>query len=373
MSRRMSETASIKSFDSIPTMADVEATLGCVDMNQRYELYSGRLISFAEVGHPCGHPVFCFLGLGCMRYYSIILEDLAFKHSLRIYCIDRPGVGMSQPADPESWTPLRMAEIVEEMANGFNIQKFSLMGHSCGAIYAMACALRLKSRVVGTVWLMSPWVHLTLAKRMKWIKHVPTTLLKSQSTASLLYKSLSVAAKEPPCKSDPNILNYDREKLVKAMLEDNMAESLEGANNDLMVCLELYHSFGFSYKDVTLPVHVFWGTKDAVISKEAVDWMEQRLPQCTLSVIEGGTHGLLWRADVVSQIFKGISSSWKLAEFERALTQRWSIKQLGLNKHQSYRSSTYSTNLQQAIQTSNIYDTQTLYQSQQIFEDPDRF
>ncbi|KAG0249523.1 hypothetical protein BG011_009215 [Mortierella polycephala] len=387
MSRRMSETASVKSFDSIPTMADVEATLGCVDMNQRYELFSGRLVSFAEVGHPCGHPVFCFLGLGCMRYYSIILEDLAFKHSLRIYCIDRPGVGMSQPAEPESWTPLRMAEIVEEMANGFNIQKFSVMGHSCGAIYAMACALRLKTRIVGTVWLMSPWVHLTLAKRMKWIKHVPTTLLKSQSTAGLLYKSLSVAAKEPPSRSDPNILNYDREKLIKAMLQDNMAESLEGANNDLMVCLELYHSFGFSYKDVTLPVHVFWGTKDAVISREAVDWMEQRLPQCTLSVIEGGTHGLLWRADVVSQIFKGIASSWKLAEFERSLSQRWSIKQLGLNKHQSknYRDSTYSTGLQQAIQTSNIYDTQqtlyqsqhdtqqTLYQSQQIFEDPDRF
>ncbi|KAF9957148.1 hypothetical protein BGZ72_002133 [Mortierella alpina] len=374
MSRRMSETASVRSFDSIPTMADVEATLGCVDMNQRYELFSGRLVSFAEVGHPCGHPVFCFLGLGCMRYYSIILEDLAFKHSLRIYCIDRPGVGMSQPAEPESWTPLRMAEIVEEMANGFNIQKFSVMGHSCGAIYAMACALRLKPRIVGTVWLMSPWVHLTLAKRMKWIRHVPTTLLKTQSTAGLLYKSLSVAAKEPPCKSDPNILNYDREKLIKAMLQDNMAECLEGANNDLMVCLELYHSFGFSYKDVTLPVHVFWGTKDAVISREAVDWMEQRLPQCTLSVIEGGTHGLLWRADVVSQIFKGIASSWKLAEFERSLSQRWSIKQLGLNKHQSYRGSTYSSGLQQAIQTSNIYDTQqTLYQSQQIFEDPDRF
>ncbi|KAF9577587.1 hypothetical protein BGW38_007111 [Lunasporangiospora selenospora] len=271
------------------------------------------------------------LGLGCMRYYSIILEDLAFKHSLRIYCIDRPGVGNSYKTDPETWTPLRMAEIVEEMANGFNIQKFSVMGHSCGAIYAMACGLRLKARIVGTVWLMSPWVHLTLTKRMKWIKHVPTTLLKSQTTASLLYKTLSVAAKEPPSRSDNNILFCDREKLVKAMLEDNMAESLEGAINDLMTCLELNHSFGFSYKDVTLPVHVFWGTKDAIISREAVDWMEQRLSQCTLSVIEGGTHGLLWRSDIVSQIFKGIASSWKLAEFERSLSQRWSIKQLGLS------------------------------------------
>ncbi|GJJ78584.1 hypothetical protein EMPS_10943 [Entomortierella parvispora] len=412
MSRRMSEAASIRSFDSIPTMADVEATLGCVDMNQRYELYSGRLVSFAEVGHPCGHPVFCFLGLGCMRYYSIILEDLAFKHSLRIYCIDRPGVGNSHATSPESWTPLRMAEIVEEMANGFNIQKFSVMGHSCGAIYAMACALRLKSRIVGTVWLMSPWVHLTLAKRMKWIRHVPTTLLKSQSTASLLYKSLSVAAKEPPSHADPNILNYDREKLCKAMLEDNMAESLEGANNDLMVCLELYHSFGFSYKDVTLPVHVFWGTKDAVISREAVDWMEQRLTQCTLSVIEGGTHGLLWRADVVGQIFKGIASSWKLAEFERSLSQRWSIKQLGLNSsggnsplllhhhhhqqlpphpllntnrnQQSYRSSNastgtgasttaYTSSLQQAIQTNNIYETQALFQARHLVDKADSF
>lgn len=36
-----------------------------------------------------------------MRYYSIILEDLAFKHSLRIYCIDRPGVGMSHTVEPE--------------------------------------------------------------------------------------------------------------------------------------------------------------------------------------------------------------------------------------------------------------------------------
>lgn len=41
------------------------------------------------------------LGLGCMRYYSVILEDLAFKHSLRIYCIDRPGVGMSHTVEPE--------------------------------------------------------------------------------------------------------------------------------------------------------------------------------------------------------------------------------------------------------------------------------
>lgn len=96
--------------------------------------------------------------------------------------------------------------------------------------------------------------------------------------------------------------------------------------------------------------------------------MEQRLAQCTLSVIEGGTHGLLWRADVVSQIFKGIASSWKLAEFERSLSQRWSIKQLGLSKHHSYRSSTYSSGLQQAIQTSNIYENQGV-----ILEDPERF
>ena len=95
--------------------------------------------------------------------------------------------------------------------------------------------------------------------------------------------------------------------------------------------------------------------------------MEQRLAHCTLSIIEGGTHGLLWRADVVSQIFKGIASSWKLAEFERSLSQRWSIKQLGLNggghsnRHFTYRSSAYSATgqLQQAIQTSNIYETVT--------------
>lgn len=93
--------------------------------------------------------------------------------------------------------------------------------------------------------------------------------------------------------------------------------------------------------------------------------MEQRLAHCTLSIIEGGTHGLLWRADVVSQIFKGIASSWKLAEFERSLSQRWSIKQLGLNggghsnRHFTYRSSAYSGTgqVQQAVQTSNIYET----------------
>lgn len=52
------------------------------------------------------------LGLGCMRYYSIILEDLAFKHSLRIYCIDRPGVGMSQAADPEVYKVLTQSSFL---------------------------------------------------------------------------------------------------------------------------------------------------------------------------------------------------------------------------------------------------------------------
>lgn len=116
--------------------------------------------------------------------------------------------------------------------------------------------------------------------------------------------------------------------------------------------------------------------------------MEQKLEQCTLSVIDGGTHGLLWRADVVSQIFKGIASSWKLAEFERSLAQRWSIKQLGLNssgnRHLSYRTSTSSSTsstysgseqIQQAIQTSNIYQThhQASLHPHEILDDSDGF
>ena len=115
-------------------------------------------VSVAEVGSLTGAPVLMFLGLGCVRYLTVLFEDLAKARDLRLICIDRWGYGKTDMVDESKRGLREWAAIVERVVDEMKLKQFSVLAHSAGCPYALAAANRMKKRVVGRIHLLAPWV-----------------------------------------------------------------------------------------------------------------------------------------------------------------------------------------------------------------------
>ncbi|CAG8580102.1 11355_t:CDS:2 [Paraglomus brasilianum] len=314
-----SSSSSYSSSPSTPEpheQLDITAFLAAPRLTQRVRLKSGRVVSFSEVGDRDGFPVFVFLGMGCVRYFIAFFDDLASSYGLRLICPDRPGVGLSDDVSAEDQQILRWPDVIDELCDIIGIKKFFIMAHSAGAPHALTCALKLPHRLQGTIYLVCPWVSTTVANNFKWLRFVPTSIMKLTNTAGISLQQLlygrSPYAMKPSHRNSgalatPMTSLEKKQRLGLAILKASFAENLSGANNDLVMCFERKYPFGFSYTDVNHPVHVFHGTKDERIPVSAVKWMEENMPDCRLTLIEGGKHSLLLRAEVVDSIFKSIA------------------------------------------------------------------
>ncbi|KDO23153.1 hypothetical protein SPRG_09961 [Saprolegnia parasitica CBS 223.65] len=123
---------------------------------------SGHRVSYAVVGDPSGRPVLCFLGIRGHRYFTYLYKALACKHKIRLFGIDRPGYGLSDPlaAGNSTPAPIAFARLVGALLDVLGIDEFGLVGGSAGAMYAVAIAAdtRLATRILSPVVLIAPWL-----------------------------------------------------------------------------------------------------------------------------------------------------------------------------------------------------------------------
>lgn len=110
-------------------------------------LRDGRLLGYREAGPPDGFPVVYLHGaIGSPRWRTPRLDALIAAAGIRYVAVSRPGFGASDPS------PGRMvadfARDVEDLADALGFERFSVVGVSAGAPYALACAWALGHRIV---------------------------------------------------------------------------------------------------------------------------------------------------------------------------------------------------------------------------------
>ncbi|KAK5092718.1 hypothetical protein LTR70_005286 [Exophiala xenobiotica] len=138
---------------------EVEAFLGSPRFTQKIRHpRTGRTIAFSEVGDPNGFVVFCCVGMGLTRYVTSFYDEIAKTQKLRIITPDRPGVGMTDAMPAQRSTPLAWVDDVAVICTSLGIEKFSLLAHSAGAIYALATALKMPQYLRGRIHLLAPWI-----------------------------------------------------------------------------------------------------------------------------------------------------------------------------------------------------------------------
>ncbi|KAI9318625.1 Alpha/Beta hydrolase protein [Dichotomocladium elegans] len=337
----------------------------------------GRLkplrVGFAEYGPLGGHPAFVIGGHGCSRLVGVMFEDMARRHHLRMIWPERPGYGLSEECSAQEMSVLGWAEVLIQLADHLGIRRFSIIAQSVGAAFAMAVTHKYPGRVVGPLFLISPWVSTYAANTFKWSRRLPAMLVtrtvslamdvmwmlnkNTKDTPGLPDEGDSMSNPASPRPSEASQSATFSDALLLSMTlqeEDDLLASFDGDELDLptdfpphrplrhavrprhmslyfamnklrmsepytqgqvldvLVALEKYHPFGFNYSEITTAVTAVWGDKDGLIPIQAVEVLAKSLRDVRFKILEGEGHDLVWKEGVMEWAIRGIAERWRV-------------------------------------------------------------
>ncbi|CAM9332782.1 unnamed protein product, partial [Sphacelaria rigidula] len=208
---------------------------------------------------------------------------------------------------------LEFPDVLRTFCKTARIETFALLGQSLGATYALRCAQEMPDMVATTVYLISPWVPLSVPgsnRALAFVERLPRWLVRGAMRVGTAMPRLLAAA------GGLRLLRHKGGSEAEAALfaSDFTAEASEpvvtkheathGVALDAMAALEMEQPLGFDYRDVSMPVHVFHGRADNLVPFAAAQWMAEEMPACTVSVKMGGTHALVMDLSVMDCVLE---------------------------------------------------------------------
>lgn len=274
----------------------------------------GRRLSFAEYGSHTGPAIVWMHGTpGARRQIPLDARAYAERNGLRIIGIDRPGIGSSTPhlyPNVLDWTG-----DLEVLLDSLGIDSVRLIGLSGGGPYVLAAGAALPDRVrgVGVLGGVAPTRGpdaadggpIQLAVRLAPLlsaARVPlgvalTTAIRA--VKPLAGAGLDLYAMVQPA-GDKNLLSRPE---FKAMFIDDLLNGSRFQTSAPISDLVLFtRDWGFELADVQVPVRWWHGDDDHIVPLHHGQHVVDRLPDATMSVIDGESHlGGLGIAAVVLQ------------------------------------------------------------------------
>ncbi|MFE8702843.1 alpha/beta fold hydrolase [Cytobacillus sp. FJAT-54145] len=285
------------------------------------QLKDGRKIGYIEYGDKTGIPVLFFHGTPGSRLLYLDDDDVAKSLGVRLISIERPGFGLSTPKPNR--TLLDWADDVSEVADQFNLHKFSIIGVSGGGAFAAACAFKLSERLHSATLIASatpfpngkPPKSMMTANKLAFIldKKAPWLMRASYR----LHKKIMTEKPEKYIrdtkKGNKHLNEWDRKFLqtdedVKAMmlhLGEAFRMSVDECVNEPVL---LSKPWGFSASEIKTPVYVWHGENDKMSPFDEMKKLAASIPDCETNYIPGAGHFVsedeqIWR-EILGKIKK---------------------------------------------------------------------
>jgi pimeloyl-ACP methyl ester carboxylesterase len=282
-----------------------------------------RKISFAEYGDPRGRPIIWLHGTpGGRRQIPEEGRIAALETGVRLIAVDRPGVGRSTPHLYES--VLDFATDLDFVADVLGLGDFALIGLSGGGPYLLGAAYALTPRVKAAAVLggVAPTVGadaadggiVALTARFQPLLtrfRVPlafavgslVSALRPVGTPALIAFALLQPA------GDRRVLN--RPEFRAMFLDDIFGGSTHGLRAPVYDIVLFGRDWGFSVRDVKIPIRWWHGDADHIIPFRHGQHMVSLLPDAELFVLPGESH--LGSLPVAERILADLVETWDRA------------------------------------------------------------
>jgi len=270
-------------------------------IEREHRLADGRTLGYALFGAPEGEPFFYFHGFPSSRLEAALHDAAAASSGVRLIAPDRPGFGRSAHRAGR-----RLADWpndVRELADHLGLDRFGVVGASCGGPYAAACAAGLPERVRSLTLLgsVAPFTERALTRRQM----APLRLLFGVARASpaLVFPLLALDARL--LRRDPERAMQRLSKLLSAPDRDLLADGAEARSRFAATLQEAYvqgvrgaaqdahllaRDWGVDLRAIEAPALVFQGGLDRHAPPEMGRWLARAIPSARLIEAEGDGH-----------------------------------------------------------------------------------
>lgn len=268
------------------------------------QLPDGRRLAYSDQGDPAGLPVVFMHGLAGSRYLRHPDDSLLMRHRIRLIIPERPGCGDSDPQPAR-----RIADWPEDLRallDHLRVNRCLVMGYSAGTPYALAAAAALTARVE-RLHLVAP---ISPIERLADLKSYPAAtrlnILMARHAPGLLRPLMGVAVKD----MRQNVFRYvessmslssesDRAVYASPLLRSAHALGVlagiqRGADELAQDVLLTCGDWGVDFADLRLPVHIWHGEADRLVSPDGARQLAARLPQAQLTMVSGAGHFILY-------------------------------------------------------------------------------
>jgi pimeloyl-ACP methyl ester carboxylesterase len=216
-------------------------------------------------------------------------------NSHRVIIFDRPGFGHSERPHDRIWTADQQADLLHKALQQLGVVRPVVVGHSWGAIVAMAMAVRHEADIAGVValsgyyfWTFRPDVLLAGVGALPIIGDI------LRYTISPLLNWLTMPlVKRALFSPGPVPVRFDAEFSTAMAIRPSQirATSEDGA---LMIPGAL--ALRDQYKDLRLPVVIMAGEGDKVVFKRRAEQLKAAVNGSVLYVVQGAGHMVHYQA-----------------------------------------------------------------------------
>jgi pimeloyl-ACP methyl ester carboxylesterase len=245
-------------------------------------------------GAPC---VVLFHGNGSLIQDFIVsglVDHLAARH--RVVCFDRPGFGYSQRPRARVWTATSQAALFVKAFDQLGVRDPVVLGHSWGALVALAVALQDNYPVRGLVlasgyyfptwrldfWLMSGPAVPVLGDLMR---YTVAPIISWAILPALFRKLFAPRAVPANFKNSFPVSLTLRPKQLRAAAEESAFLVPEAAR------------LQSRYSSIRCPVHIFHGTGDQLIEPEQARRLHRVVGRSDLHLVNDAGHMVTYADD----------------------------------------------------------------------------
>jgi pimeloyl-ACP methyl ester carboxylesterase len=268
-------------------------------------LTDGRKLAVSEYGDTHGLPVLFFHGTPGSRLLFLEDDEISKALGIRLISLDRPGFGLSDPKPNR--TLLDWADDVNEVTDFLKLRKFSIVGVSGGGAFAAVCAYKLAERLhsVALVASTTPFVNGKSPKGTMTANKIAFFLArKAPWLVKASYKATKKLIEEQPekfmeqnKKGNKHLHEWDRQFLqTDEQLKGLMLQMGEAFRVSVDECVNepvlLSKPWGFSFKDIAVPVDVWHGEGDRMAPIEEMKKAASTIPNCQTNFIPGAGYFL---------------------------------------------------------------------------------
>jgi len=259
---------------------------------QTMQLPDGRTLGFAEYGSVEGTVLVYCQGYPGSRLEAAALSAHAAQAHVRVIGLDRPGFGRSSFQERRSL--LDWPNDLVALTARLGIDRFTVLGVSGGAPYALACAYQIPERLIscGIVSGIGPLklgtagmsrqnrLVLFLAHRSPWLL---TPLLRATARSFRDEEQ----ARKAVTKAMRRMVKPDREALLAHGLVDQLAASAretyhQGVRGAVYEGRLYGHDWGFRLEDIAFrPLYLWHGARDTNVPIAMARGMAGKLAGCT--------------------------------------------------------------------------------------------